>query len=769
MKQVIHRVIFALLLASLACSCPATLDAAPINDDFAAAVDLGAVQVITTTSTMAGSTVQPEEGLATGSGSIWWRWTAPSEGTLGLVGHLDSADANLRFQLWRGTSLTALTALGGTNRRGSWGQTEAVTAGQTYYLQFRSTAPKNSPVTINLNFCPLLANDAFANAIDLGDPATVRWHGPLQGSTLEPGEPVTEFSSFPSTGSIWLKWRAPASGSAICSLLRGGTHAQRVSGRDSYPIPQATVYTGTSLGSLTPLADDADPDFSCVAGQTYFVGIERRDGPGQAGFPNVSLQIRTGPAAQANTTPDTAMALGTAASREVTGHTWGSPADGVWHSWKAPSAGILEVEISGADAPAWMRLLYPGEPDVIAESSGMVRLKVSAGQDLFIGVRAEEKGPFTLTLNHTTGSPPANDSYGAAFAITGLGSPVNGNSTHASVEDTDPVFGANTVWYRWTAATSGSVLYQVSPSTDFRVKVFQRIGGEFISEDAVGQVFPAVAGTQYYFAVSDNDAGGPHQLTLSSADPPNDDFQNAIDLGGVSRTAVAVAIAGATLQNGSGETRFRGTGSVWFTWTAPATGPLTLAAMGTFRTTYVTVHTGTALNALSEVTPTRTNTVSVEVPVTSGTRYFLRVGVVYPDMPFDLHLSTAGLGSPYDFWLLKYPSLTGLSAARTADPDQDGIPNLVEAGLGFHPLRPNAHLDVTTTSGAAVFDFSNIPPDVNSFLPSPSQTGTGGTAPLRAFPQFSTDLIHWRRLGFEQLPFRPAPGTPGWMRLEVSE
>lgn len=54
-----------------------------------------------------------------------------------------------------------------------------------------------------------------------------------------------------------------------------------------------------------------------------------------------------------------------------------------------------------------------------------------------------------------------------------------------------------------------------------------------------------------------------------------------------------------------------------------------------------------------------------------------------------LNLSMADPPAPYTRWLADWPALAGPSAAETADPDGDGVPNLAELAFGAHPLRPD--------------------------------------------------------------------------------
>jgi hypothetical protein len=113
--------------------------------------------------------------------------------------------------------------------------------------------------------------------------------------------------------------------------------------------------------------------------------------------------------------------------------------------------------------------------------------------------------------------------------------------------------------------------------------------------------FNAKAGTQYQIAVDGSGgASGSIQLNLKmSVTPVNDAFANCLPLSGTSVTTTgnndnATKESGEPLHAGN-----TGGKSVWWTWTAPSSGPVRVATTGSTFDTTLGVYTGTSVSALS--------------------------------------------------------------------------------------------------------------------------------------------------------------------------
>jgi len=117
------------------------------------------------------------------------------------------------------------------------------------------------------------------------------------------------------------------------------------------------------------------------------------------------------------------------------------------------------------------------------------------------------------------------------------------------------------------------------------------------------------------------------QVTASSTAPANDLFENRIALSGTSATASGTNVK-ATRQ--AGEPRHAGNAggrSVWWTWTAPASGTVTIDTLGSKFDTLLAVYTGTSVSAL---TPVASNDDAPNAGVTSKVSFAATAGRAYP-------------------------------------------------------------------------------------------------------------------------------------------
>src|SRR5439155_5523991 len=168
----------------------------------------------------------------------------------------------------------------------------------------------------------------------------------------------------------------------------------------------------------------------------------------------------------------------------------------------------------------------------------------------------------TVVLHWSFGTPPANDSFASAAALSGAQGSVSGTTVAARAEPGEPPHGERasgaSVWYAWTAAATGNVTFSLS--TDGLVAVYRGTAVDALAVvrrsddggDATRTVTVAVdAGSDYRIAV-DGLRGdtGPFTLTWSGgAAPANDAFSSAQALSGASGTALA-ATDGATKEAG---------------------------------------------------------------------------------------------------------------------------------------------------------------------------------------------------------------------------
>jgi hypothetical protein len=249
----------------------------------------------------------------------------------------------------------------------------------------------------------------------------------------------------------------------------------------------------------------------------------------------------------------------------------------------------------------------------------------------------------------------SNDAFAQAKVLgPAIPATATGTTAGATKEAGEPAHGSggpfSSLWFRLDADRTGIVTLSTTGSAFDTVLALYK-GSELgkltkvaANNDAgVGITtsllqFSMEAGTTYYIAVDGNrGATGAYVLTATgspiSQAPANDMADFPTNSGnGVSFTQSG-SILGATAQ--SGEPALAGlsaTRSVWFTYTAPATGRLVVDTVGSDFNSVLGVYSGTSgvfsslkLLAANDDIATGNLQSSVSLPVTSGTTYIIKV------------------------------------------------------------------------------------------------------------------------------------------------
>jgi len=217
-----------------------------------------------------------------------------------------------------------------------------------------------------------------------------------------------------------------------------------------------------------------------------------------------------------------------------------------------------------------------------------------------------------------------NDHFASATEMTGTSTTVVGWNVLATAEAGEPniarVSGGHSAWWTWKAPATGTVTITTAGSDfDTTLGVFtgSSLGTLSIistNDDEATLLgvwtsrlsFNAVVGVTYRLAV-DGYHGATGNILLQVNErvppppPPNDYFGARMVLTGPSVSAIG-SNASATLQSGEPHiTGNRGGHSVWWSWTAPAAGRVTVTTAGSSFDTLLGVYTGTAVNRLTLV------------------------------------------------------------------------------------------------------------------------------------------------------------------------
>lgn len=255
----------------------------------------------------------------------------------------------------------------------------------------------------------------------------------------------------------------------------------------------------------------------------------------------------------------------------------------------------------------------------------------------------------TLTVTAAAGAP-ANDAFANAALLVGATAQATGNNAGATSEPGEPQHNGNSaavnsIWWRWTAPASGRVAVDTLGSNFNTVLAVYRgtsvnaltaMASDAFSGGGGGSAlaFNATAGTIYQIAVAGAaGAVGTVQLRLAqAARPANDDFSGAYIVTGNSG-AVSGTNVGATGETGEpAHVNSSGTASsVWYRWTAAASGSLVVDTIGSNFDTVLAAYSGSGVTALTRLAADDESggsgsTSRIVFDVAAGASYSLAVG-----------------------------------------------------------------------------------------------------------------------------------------------
>ncbi|HZZ95373.1 MAG TPA: S8 family serine peptidase [Jatrophihabitantaceae bacterium] len=190
-------------------------------------------------------------------------------------------------------------------------------------------------------------------------------------------------------------------------------------------------------------------------------------------------------------------------------------------------------------------------------------------------------------------------------------------------------FGSGNAAYTNSFSGTSSAGPMVASAAAAVSSAYQQSMGTYLDSTQVRQILTSTgtpqAGSEHIGPLPDLSAA------LTDAPPPNDDFAQATVLTGESVTRSDDTNVLATREPGEPKhDGVRGGASVWYRWTAPATGTARINTAGSDFNTVLAVYRGTAVNALTDVTanndaPGDVHTSAVAFHVKTGTTYQITV------------------------------------------------------------------------------------------------------------------------------------------------
>ncbi len=296
----------------------------------------------------------------------------------------------------------------------------------------------------------------------------------------------------------------------------------------------------------------------------------------------------------------------------------------VWYTWMAPRSGQFVFDTSGSalntvlaiyTGDALGQLNEVGSNDDIG--GGIVQSSVSftatdgAVYHIAVDGAGGEWNNFILSWQPL----PLNDNFVDAFLLTGVSGQTNGYNRGATAEADEPAHALQvasaSVWYSWMAPQNGQLVFDTKGSALNTVlaiytgDALDRLNEVASNNDIGGGIlqsrvsFTATEGAVYRLAL-DGAGGARNNFILRWQPLPlNDSFVEAFLLTGVSGQTNG-SNRGATTE--LGEPNHAGTAggsSIWYSWTAPASGPVAFDTLGSGFDTLLAVYTGSDLASLT--------------------------------------------------------------------------------------------------------------------------------------------------------------------------
>jgi hypothetical protein len=209
---------------------------------------------------------------------------------------------------------------------------------------------------------------------------------------------------------------------------------------------------------------------------------------------------------------------------------------------------------------------------------------------------------------------PPNDDFARAAIIPSSDEVVSveGSTAFATHEGDEPLpmggSALGSIWFTWRAPFSGSIFVSREGSQSAPFLVVYRgttLTNLVMVKDPWADLVPVAAGEQYAIAADALWGNQGHVRITIYPPPPNDDFANAFPLSGVQGTVVGTNYS-ASAEPGEPVTDPVSDASLWWRWTAPATGDLRIGTSETYGMTVETgVFVGYAVDALQAVASPR--------------------------------------------------------------------------------------------------------------------------------------------------------------------
>ena len=304
----------------------------------------------------------------------------------------------------------------------------------------------------------------------------------------------------------------------------------------------------------------------------------------------------------------------------------------VWYRLSPSSVSYIAATFPGTARIALYKTGFNNPEPVIACAGGgsCNRYRLDPGSyDLAIDSSTVSSG--TLTLAPAYG--PGGDARSAPLVIAEGGAALPSSTTTATVElgETTPSGSTPnaTLWYRLTTASLGRATISLSTANGTKRLAIYDAGTTTIRAQSIAGANvgagPFAMNGAYDIQVSGDE--GPFTLAwtidhASTSPPSNDTAGSALDL------SPATGGTDSTRSNVFATTDAGGTKSIWYHWTAPATGIAAFSTRGTNFDTTLRMYSdagSTLIDTSGDINPTEVGWSTVARSVTAGDQYWFAV------------------------------------------------------------------------------------------------------------------------------------------------
>lgn len=408
-----------------------------------------------------GEPTTPLQGVGTLTNSVWYEWTAPSNGIF-YYSYVSAPGVLYSLNIYLGTMVSALTPATAEFDGGI-----PVAQGQALEIQVASIVDRRGdyypgPFTLNLSElipATLSTNDMFTNAAEI----TVPYYsitGGIYGATIEAGEPLPDPSI---TGTLW--WHVnPASDGLLCLALTTSADF----------APFLTVYAGSNFATLSPtggmdaLASEAYP---VEAGLDYYVQL----GADDVTYGQYSLTAQFNSQSLMPTNDmfdDSAQVFGTnivfygnfAAATSEPDEPPSQASNTVWVAWVPPFTGRAYYYMNPTGQPQYVNV-YTGPSLTLLQS---VRISTAFAVRSFLAVQdtvyyfqfSGGNDTFLWSLSLSPLDLAANDNFTNAFTAAGNNvffgpASIMGATTEPGEPDHMGSTPDKSIWWNWQAPEFG--------------------------------------------------------------------------------------------------------------------------------------------------------------------------------------------------------------------------------------------------------------------------------------------------------------------------